>query len=147
MFDGSFHTFLITVHNAKLCMDKQHYFHSLIKQTTTCLLPCCILIGILYIGNRSRKKMLVDFASLGAFANIFLYYFLLITKKLNWITKFANVFSWTPRHIMKVFCRERFPIYSILLSITRVLFLGFVSSRLVRSKQQLLKYAWPYTLY
>ena len=48
-----------------------------------------------YIGNHLWKKMFTDFMSLGAFANIFLCYFLLITKKFNWITKFMNVFSWT----------------------------------------------------
>ena len=36
-----------------------------------------------YIGNRSQKKMFADFTNLGLFANIFLYYFLLITKKFN----------------------------------------------------------------
>ena len=36
-----------------------------------------------YIGNCSQKKMFADFTSLGAFVNIFLYYFLLITKNFN----------------------------------------------------------------
>ena len=36
-----------------------------------------------YIMNRYQKKTFADFASLGAFMNIFLHYFLLITKKFN----------------------------------------------------------------
>ena len=51
----------------------------------------CFAGRLPYIGNHSRKKVFADFASLGAFANIFLYYFLLITKN----SKFADIFLQT----------------------------------------------------
>ena len=45
-----------------------------------------------YIRNRSQKKIFTDFVNLGAFANIFLHYFLYQSHFPVVITKFANVF-------------------------------------------------------